>query len=34
MEFGQTRETTNALDGMAGAYLGPSYEADGALLRA
>ena len=26
MEFAQTRETSNALDGMAGAYLGPAYE--------
>ena len=33
MEFAQTRETTNALDGMAGAYLGPSYEADGIAAR-
>ena len=33
MEFGQTRETTNALDGMAGAYLGPAYEADDIAVR-
>ena len=33
MEFGQTRETTNPLDGMAGAYLGPSYEADSIAAR-
>jgi carbamoyltransferase len=33
MEFAQTRETTNALDGMAGAYLGPAYEADGISAR-
>src|SRR5262249_24107653 len=29
MECAQARETTNALDGMAGAYLGPAYKADG-----
>jgi carbamoyltransferase len=33
MEFAQERETTKALDGMAGAYLGPSYEADGIATR-
>ena len=27
MEFDQTRETTDAFDGMAGAYLGPAYHA-------
>ena len=33
MEFAQERETTKALDGMAGAYLGPSYEADDIAAR-
>ena len=33
MEFTQPRETTNALDGMAGAYLGPNYEDDGIAAR-
>ena len=33
MEFAQTRETSNALNDMAGAYLGPAYEADGIAAR-
>jgi len=33
MEFAQARETTNALDSMAGAYLGPAFEADGIAAR-
>jgi carbamoyltransferase len=32
-QFTQERETTDTLDGMAGAYLGPSYEADGIAAR-
>jgi len=28
IEFGQARETNNTLDGMTGAYLGPTYDAD------
>jgi carbamoyltransferase len=33
MEFAQPREATNARDGMAGAYLGPAYEADEIAVR-
>jgi len=29
IEFGHAREPNNALDGMAGAYLGPAYDANG-----
>ncbi|HUU23951.1 MAG TPA: carbamoyltransferase [Methyloceanibacter sp.] len=33
MEFGKAREISNALDGMAGAYLGPTYDADSISAR-
>jgi carbamoyltransferase len=33
MEFAQPREASNARDGMAGAYLGPAYEADEIAVR-
>jgi carbamoyltransferase len=33
LEFGHARETTNDLDGMAGAYLGPEYEPDDIAAR-
>jgi carbamoyltransferase len=33
LQFAQSRETTNTLDGMAGGYLGPAYESDGIAAR-